>query len=202
MDTPLCQLDPRVVRCLAGAGPCRDGAATLQPPTAECDAVMRSFCSDPYYGRQSYCACLNSRLPCAGFTDPACAGAPLAYRSTSQSPGGADYLFCAARPVCMQTVDVGSQAAVDRVAQVCTADPLSAAKAAEAAAALAKNAAAPASTPASTPAPMLLLLLLLVVAAVVAITVSAAKNAARTVAEAAAVAEAAFKLAPAFRRRA
>jgi hypothetical protein len=180
MDTPLCQLDPRVVRCLAGGGPCRDGAAMLQPPTAECDVIMRNFCSNPFYGRQSYCACLNSRLPCAGFTDPACAGAPLAYRSTSQSPGGADFIFCGARPVCLQTVDLSSQTAVDRVAQVCTADPLTAARAAETAAAIANiNAAAMSNiNAAATPPRSMLLLVLLIVVLVAAAAAAAAAGAA------------------------
>jgi hypothetical protein len=179
MDTPLCQLPPAVVRCLTGPGLCGLGRALVQP-TAACDALMRQFCADPVYGRQSYCACLNSRLPCAGFTDPACAGAPLAYRSTAQAPGGADFAYCAARPVCLQAVDLSSAADVDRVAQVCTATPEAAAAAAKTAAAILEAAAAAPPRPVEkNHSSHLVIAIVLLVAALAALVAAAAAGSSR-----------------------
>ncbi len=94
------------------------------PPNASstyCDNVVSGYCNNPTYANTEFCACMNSKLPCAMFSDSNCANSQHAYLNTSQSqPSGSKYLECKNKPICVDTVNVsGSSDDVSGVVQQC-----------------------------------------------------------------------------------
>ena len=107
--------------------------ACLPPgqPSQACDQLIGSaaqgygFCADPAYRQMTYCACVNSSAGCPQRTMPQCANAASSYKPWAwyqPGPGGAPSAdsSCAASPVCVDIVDVGSgQNTVSGLSQQC-----------------------------------------------------------------------------------
>lgn len=49
-----------------------DETCCISNPSLSCDNYMSLYCSDPSNLNNPVCSCINSKLPCAPFTDPSC----------------------------------------------------------------------------------------------------------------------------------
>lgn len=88
----------------------RDMQACLgrnKDPMAGCDAIMGSvfsgsgYCGDPKYAGMSYCACVNSAIPCPMVAFNACANSATAYLPGMMMPDTPQTKICQEQSVCI-----------------------------------------------------------------------------------------------------
>jgi hypothetical protein len=97
---------------------------------ADCDKIVGSkasgsgFCSATNFGydRMTYCACVNSAIPCPMLASAACANSANAYMPSKMLPTGAAFAECKDARICVNIVEVGgSQNIVSGITQECGA---------------------------------------------------------------------------------
>lgn len=104
---------PDFLACLQGA------------PTSACDGVVGSvfsgagYCAVDPYKTSTYCACVNSALPCPAVTSTVCTSSPHAYHATSMVAGAVEFENCLVTPICLNVVAVGGTQNVVEASQSC-----------------------------------------------------------------------------------
>lgn len=106
--------------------PPADFLACLQgAPTAACDATVGNvfagtgYCATDTYKTSTYCACVNSALPCPAVTSTVCTSSPNAYHATSMVAGAVEFENCLVTPICLNVVAVGGSQNVVEASQSC-----------------------------------------------------------------------------------